>query len=85
MRIVFGFGTKLYIWESSIGKVRMKTAGDASGEGEDEEDFSEAPPQDPHGTLSAHLELSPQVVYGQAKARRFGFHGGEAPGSEEKS
>jgi len=78
MRIVFGFGSKLYIWESSIGKVRMKAVGGESAE--DEEEFEEAPPQDPHGTLSSHCELSPQVVYGEAKARRFGFHGSQKAG-----
>jgi hypothetical protein len=73
MRFVFGVGTKLFIWETTIGQVAMRTTEDSPDE--EEEDFKEAPPQDPHGTLNAHLELSPQAVYGEAKARRFGFHG----------
>lgn len=84
MRIVFGVGSKLYIWESTVGQVRMKAAGDAAGTEDEDDDFKESPPQDPHGTLSAHCELSPQAVYGEAKARRFGF-GSEKAGGKENS
>lgn len=80
MRIIFGIGSKLFVWESSVSKVAMRVAGAASEAADDEEEFKSAPPQDPHGTLSSHCEISPAVMYDSAKARRFGF-GSEKPGS----
>lgn len=78
MRFIFGIGSKLFVWETSIAKVAMRVAGEAP-ELDDDEEFETAPPQDPHGTLSSHCELSPAVVYDSAKAtRRFGFGSEEA-------
>lgn len=78
MRFIFGVGGKLFVWETSVAKVKMRVAGEAPEE-EEEEEFEQAPPQDPHGTLSSHLELSPQVIYeGAQEKRRFGF-GSEKP------
>jgi len=80
MRFIFGVGSKLFVWETSVAKVKMRIAGDAPDEDGEEEEFEPAPPQDPHGTLSSHLELSPQVIYDSAQEkRRFGF-GSEKPG-----
>lgn len=77
MRFIFGVGGKLFVWETSVAKVKMRVAGEASEE--EDEEFEPAPPQDPHGTLSSHLELSPQVIYeGAQEKRRFGF-GSEKP------
>lgn len=77
MRFIFGVGGKLFVWETSVAKVKMRVAGEAPEE--EEEEFEPAPPQDPHGTLSSHLELSPQVIYeGAQEKRRFGF-GSEKP------
>lgn len=79
MRIIFGIGSKLFVWETSVSKVGMRVAGESQAD--EEEEFEPAPPQDPHGTLSSHCEISPAVLYDTAKAgRRFGFHGGEKPG-----
>ena len=79
MRIIFGIGSKLFVWESSVSKVAMRVASESS-DTEDEEDYKAAPPQDPHGTLSSHCEISPAVLYDSAKAdRRFGF-GSQANG-----
>lgn len=76
MRLIFGIGSRLFVWESSVSKVRMKLAGESG-----EEESPEAPVPDPHGTVNAHCELSPQAIFEGAKApRRFGFHGSEAPG-----
>lgn len=74
MRIIFGIGSRLFVWETSVSKVAMRIAG--SSEENDNDEFEPAPPQDPHGTLNCHAELSPSVVYDSAKAgKRFGFHG----------
>jgi len=79
MRLILGAGSKLFVWETSVTKVKMRIAGEASGEAEEE--FEQSPPQDPHGTLSSHLELSPHAVYEGAQAkRRFGFGGEKAGG-----
>jgi hypothetical protein len=83
MRIVFGVGTRLFIWETSVSRVAMRTTGDSDEECDD--DFKPAPPMDPHGTLSSHCEISPQAIYGEVNVRRFGFHGGKEPGGEENS
>ena len=77
MRFVFGVGSKLFFWETTLKKVAMRTSDDDS---EEEEDFKAAPPMDPHGTLNCHAELSPQAIFDGASVRRFGFHGGEKPG-----
>jgi len=73
MRFLFGIGSKLFVWDSSITKVTMRLQG--ANDDDEEEEFEETPPQDPHSTVNAHMELSPQAVYGEARARRFGFHG----------
>ena len=76
MRFVFGVGSKLFFWETSLKKVTMRTSDDSSDE--DEEDFKPAPPQDPHGTLSSHLEISPHAIMDtedSARVRKFGFSG----------
>lgn len=81
MRIVFGIGDRLYFWESTVKRALVR--GSSSAGDEEDEDFEQAPPVDPHGTLSAHMEISPTAVYMGAKARRkFGF-GSEKPGGEE--
>jgi hypothetical protein len=80
MRVVFGVGSRLFFWETSLKKVHMSVNG---GSEDEAEEFEQAPPMDPHGTLSSHMEISPTAVYGSAKAeRKFGF-GSEKPGGEE--
>lgn len=79
MRIVFGIGSRLFVWETSVSKVAMRVAGNREEES-GEEEFDPAPPQDPHGTLSSHCEISPAVMYDSAKARRFGFGSEKAGG-----
>lgn len=69
MRFLFGVGSKMFIWDTSVTKVTMRIAG---GETEEEEEFESAP-VDPHGTLSSHCELSPQAIFEGGSARRFGF------------
>lgn len=73
MRFIFGVGTKLFIWETSVSKVRMHVSGDTAEGEEDNDTFEAAPPQDPHSTLNSHLEISPQAIMDGASARRFGF------------
>jgi hypothetical protein len=51
----------------------MRIAGDTA---EDEEEDFEHVPQDPHSTLSAHLEISPDAIGAYGK-RKMGFSGGE--------
>ena len=75
MRIVFGIGSRLYFWETTLKKAVVRGSSDA-GEDDETEEFAAAPPQDPHGTLSAHCEISPSAVMDGANARRFGFGGG---------
>ena len=65
MKIIFGVGSHLFIWESSIAKVVIKTTEDAL-------DSFEQLPVDPHGTLSSHLEISPDAIGAYGK-RRMGF------------
>lgn len=77
MRFIFGIGSKLLIWDTTVAKVKMAVRG---ADDEEEEEFEEAPPVDPHGTLSAHTELSPHAIFDGATARRFGF-GSEKLGS----
>jgi hypothetical protein len=80
MRIVFGVGSRLFFWETSLKKVHMRTNDDSDDEAEE---FEHAP-VDPHGTLNCHMEISPTAVYGSASAeRKFGF-GSEKPGGEER-
>lgn len=71
MRIIFGAGSRLFIWETSVSKVKMAMGGEA------EETFDQVP-QDPHSTVSAHTEISPHAIYDGASIRRFGFHGSKA-------
>lgn len=78
MRFLFGVGSKMFIWDTSVTKVTMRVAG--SSDAEDDEEFEQAPPVDPHGTLSSHCELSPQAVFEGGSARRFGF-GSEVSGT----
>lgn len=72
MRLLFGVGSKLFIWNTHVTKVSMKFASDIEEE-EPEEEFEQAPPQDPHSTVGAHCELSPQAIFEGASERRFGF------------
>ena len=76
MRIVFGIGSRLWFWETTLKKAVVRGSSGAEDE-EDEDDFKAAPPQDPHGTLSAHCEISPSAVMdgARARARKFGFYG----------
>ena len=72
MRLLFGVGSKLFIWNTAVTKVNMKFASDE--EDESEEEFEQAPPQDPHSTVGAHCELSPHAIFeGASATRRFGF------------
>lgn len=71
MQFVFGVGSKLFVWETSLSRVRVKGSGEVS-----DAKFEQAP-VDPHGTLSSHLEISPQAVFEGASQRRFGFCGSE--------
>jgi hypothetical protein len=76
MRFIFGVGSRLFIWDTSISKVAMRVT--SSHEEEDDgEEFKEAPPMDPHSTNGAHMEISPSVMFDTGKARRMGFHGSE--------
>jgi hypothetical protein len=81
MRIVFGFGSNLFFWEGSFKRAQMRT--NSSSGDEEGEEFEQPPPVDPHGTLSAHMEISPTAVYmGDSAERKFGF-GSEKPGGKE--
>lgn len=74
MRLIFGAGSKLFVWETSVSKVTMRLAGAAADdESEEEEDFKHVP-QDPHGTNGAHLEISPDAIGAYGK-RKMGFSG----------
>lgn len=70
MRLIFGVGTKLFIWETSISRVTMRVAG--SEVEDDEEEECKHIPQDPHSTVSAHLEISPDAIGAYGK-RKMGF------------
>lgn len=72
-------GSRLFVWETSLNKVAMRVAGEQAAE---TEEFEQAPPVDPHGTLSAHMEISPTAVMDGA-VRKFGFHGSEVSGKED--
>ena len=72
MRFLFGVGSRLFVWDTSVTKVSMRIS-DGGKSDDEEEEFEEAPPVDPHGTLSSHCELSPQAIFDGASARRFGF------------
>ena len=70
MRIILGFGHRMWVWETALTPVLMKRAGEVS---EDDEDFKSAP-VDPHGTVLSHMEISPDAI---GLRGRFGFHGSE--------
>lgn len=72
MRIIIGAGSRLFIWETSVSKVKMQVKGD-----ETEEEFDQVP-QDPHSTVSAHTEISPHAIYDGPSDMKFGFHGSKA-------
>jgi hypothetical protein len=79
MRLIFGVGSKLFIWDTSVAKVTMRIAGDATEpDDEDDEGFKHIP-QDPHSTNGAHLEISPDAIGAYGK-RKMGFHGSESAG-----
>lgn len=78
MRLIFGIGSKLLVWETSVAKVSMRIAGDTTEPDEEEEDFKHIP-QDPHSTNGAHLEISPEAIGAYGK-RRMGFSGSEGEG-----
>jgi hypothetical protein len=71
MRLILGFGTKMYIFEPKLTVVLLK---EKDEEAEAEEEFEHVP-QDPHSTVMAHLEISPEAIGFGASSRRFGFHG----------
>jgi hypothetical protein len=73
MRLIFGVGTHLFVWETKVTRVAMRIAGEAAAEDEEEEDFKHIP-QDPHSTNSAHLEISPDAIGAYGK-RKMGFSG----------
>lgn len=75
MKLIFGIGSHLYIWDTSVAKVQMQVRGAGS---EDSEEEFESAPTDPHGTLSSHLEISPSAIYEGANEWRFGFGRKEA-------
>jgi hypothetical protein len=79
MRFIFGVGSRLFIWDTSVSRVAMRVTG--GHDEEDEEEFKEAPPMDPHSTNGAHMEISPSVMFDTGKARRMGFHGSEGTSS----
>ena len=74
MQLIFGFGSRLYVWKASLTKAAVQAVGEQAA---DDEDYEHVP-QDPHSTLSAHLEISPDAIYAGAQARRFGFGSEEA-------
>lgn len=78
MRLIFGIGSKLLVWETSITRVTMRVAGKSPDDSEEEEDFKHIP-QDPHSTNGAHLELSPDAI-GTYGKRKMGFGGSESTG-----
>lgn len=78
MRLIFGIGSKLLVWETSLARVTMRVAGKSPDDEEEEEDFKHVP-QDPHSTNGAHLELSPDAIGAYGK-RRMGFSGSENTG-----
>ena len=81
MRLIFGVGSKLFVWETSITRVTMRLAGaSAEDDEEDGEDFKHIP-QDPHSTNGAHLELSPDAIGAYGK-RKMGFSGSESTRKE---
>jgi hypothetical protein len=73
MRLIIGFGTKMYIFEPKLTVVLLKEK-DGEAEAEEEEEFEHLP-QDPHSTVMAHMEISPEAIGFGASSRRFGFHG----------
>ena len=78
MRLIFGVGSKLFIWETKVSKVAMRIAGEAGETEEEEEDFKHVP-QDPHSTNGAHLEISPSAIGAYGK-RKMGFSGSKGSG-----
>jgi len=79
MRLIFGIGSRMLVWETSVAVVRMRLAGaPAEDDEEDGEDFKHIP-QDPHSTNGAHLELSPDAIGAYGK-RKMGFSGSEGTG-----
>jgi len=78
MRFIFGIGSRLLVWETSMTRVTMKLASQSAEEGDEEEDFKHIP-QDPHGTNGAHLEISPDAI-GAFGKRKMGFSGSEGSG-----
>jgi hypothetical protein len=78
MRFIFGMGTKLLVWETSVAKVSMRIAGEPAEDDDYEEDFKHIP-QDPHSTNGAHLEISPDAIGAYGK-RKMGFSGSENAG-----
>lgn len=73
MRLIIGFGHRMWVWETALTPVLMKRASEAAAE--DDEDFKSAP-VDPHGTVLSHMEISPDAIGLRGKSR-FGFNGSE--------
>lgn len=83
MRLIFGVGSHLLIWDTSVSKVTMRVTSSTADDGDEEEDFKHVP-QDPHSTNSAHLEISPDAIGAYGK-RKMGFHGSESTREESRA
>lgn len=70
MRFIVGMGSRLWVWETSVTPVLMRTRAD-----DDSEDHDNTA-MDPAGSVNAHMELSPHALHdGATDPRRFGFYG----------
>lgn len=70
MRLIFGYGKRFWMYESSSKVVRVDLQD--SGKSEDNlEDVETSVGMDPHGTLSAHTEISGSGI--DLNGWRFGF------------
>lgn len=69
MKIVFGVNSRLYVWEIGISRLMVRSSSE-------EESAEEPVGIDPHGTVSAHMEISPDAIGAYGK-HRFGFHGSQ--------
>lgn len=82
MRFIFGFGKRFWMYESTSKVVRVDLQDSGKADEEIEDGIETAVGIDPHGTLSAHTEISGSAV--DLTGWRFGF---SAPitnhGSEE--
>lgn len=76
MRVVFGIGKHMWVWEAEFNHARIQGTSEQVTEGNEHVGL------DPHSTVSCHAEISPHAVgvYGQ---RKMGFYGSEAAGNGE--